>query len=275
MKIISKTLFLGWCMLPSLVAAEDGASSVTTIITPLGSSGKFRISDEGGASDKDSVVVEADYVSEILSDGSKSSMHQTPTMANQDFTISDPVDTTIGDGIPASLVTFSTTLVEKGGSAAYGTMEFDTYIIEESGTITSEDGSESFDVEEDDIKFNIRLSDWTWDTDSEYVDVSLIIKGKSDEAEEDEEEENKTFDLGGNIPLILSGRVVVDGTETDMPEGYPTYRKTGNKYTFIFRFPKFTDTAVYDPVVAYSQKGGCWSWLGLFAPALNLFGLGP
>lgn len=162
------------------------------------------------------------------------------------------MSTTIGNGVAASQITFTSTLVEKGGSSTYGILRFDTYIMETEGTVTTD--TETFNVQPGDVKFNIDLSSWTFATNTEYVEVTLVIKGKGDKITKTEE---NTFNLGGNVPLILSGRVVVDGVETSMPAGFPTYRQNGNKYTFFFRIPRFTTSATYDPVLKYSNAGDC------------------
>merc|ERR1719199_1075060 len=38
-----------------------------------------------------------------------------------------------------------------------------------------------------------------------------------------------------------------------MPEGYPKFELKGSKQSYTFRFPKFTDTAFYDPIVGFSS----------------------
>lgn len=221
-----------------------------TEVQQLGQSGKFRISNQKGASDPNSVTVEADSVYEIPKSGNN---HGTPTMANQDFSIDGPISTTVGT-IPANKTIFLTNLTANGGGGVYGTFRFDTYLIEQSGNLSTQ--TETFNVNPGDVKFNIVLSNWTFAAGSQYVDVALIIKGRS--SGKPKQDGNNKFDLGGNVPLILSGRVVVDGVEQDMPSGYPTVVQTGNKYTFVFRFPKFNDKATYDPIVAYSlAKSPC------------------
>jgi hypothetical protein len=231
-----------------LAISNEFSCAQTTQVQQLGSSGKFRISNEQGASDPNSVTVEVDSVYER-----PGSNHGTPTVANQDFTVSGVTSTTIGNGVPASLVTFATTL-KTNGNTEYGTLQLDTYIMQGSGTVTTD--TETFNVAPNDVKFNIILSDWTFDTASEFVDVALIIKGNRGDGDVRQVDDN-VFDLGGSVPLILSGRVTVDGAETEMADGYPRYTNNGNKYTFEFRFPKFTDSATYDPIVGFSTSGDC------------------
>jgi hypothetical protein len=243
----SGSLMLFWLLLAS---SNDFSWAQTTQVQQLGSSGKFRISNEKGDSDPNRVTIEVDSVFE-----GPSSDHGTPTVANQDFTVSAVTPTTVGNGVQASLVTFKTTLETKGNpKTTYGILQLDTYIIQGSGTVATD--TETFKVEPNDVKFNIILSDWAFDTASEFVDVALVIKGRRSDADLREVEEN-VFDLGGSVPLILSGRVTVDGSETAMAAGYPRYTNNGGKYTFEFRFPKFTSSATYDPIVGLATAGDC------------------
>ena len=254
-----------WLFLFFLVGCQvmQAASGQTTQVTQPGSSGKFRISNDKGAADPNRVTVEVDSVYEIPA---ASTNHNTPTVANQDFSISDGGLTTI-DGVSAYKVTFASDLTTNGGSSTtYGTIQLDTYIIQETGTITTD--TESFDVVQNDVKFNIILSNWDFASTSTHVDVALIIKGRDGSEDVDEKRPN-VWDLGGSVPLILSGRVVVDGIERDMPDGYPRYIQNGNKYTFEFRFPKFSSSATYDPIVGYSSAGACC--FPSFAWAVNVF----
>ena len=55
--------------------------------------------------------------------------------------------------------------------------------------------------------------------------------------------------LGGGVPLILSSQVEVDGVSDAMPEGYPQLETTEDGTVFVFRFPVFSETLVYDPIV--------------------------
>merc|ERR1719473_1395172 len=54
---------------------------------------------------------------------------------------------------------------------------------------------------------------------------------------------------GNNITLELSDEVNVDGTWLRMPSGYPRVEVQGSKQLFIFRFPRFAGSMVYDPII--------------------------
>ena len=61
------------------------------------------------------------------------------------------------------------------------------------------------------------------------------------------------YDLGGDVPLTLSDRVLVDGTWTSMPSGYPHMEIQGGSAIFVFRFPTFSVNATYDPTIGTGQ----------------------
>jgi len=230
-----------WLLLLCAITVQVTAQ---TTVDQLGQSGKFRISDGSGDKDDNRITVEVDFVQE---EPSSSTDHGTQTVANQDFTITSVGDTTI-QGVGAFLTQFKTTLVTSGTKTTYGTLRMDFYRFTQAGTITT--GTESWDVANNDVKINLYLDNWSFDTSSTFVDVGVIIKGRKDTASESG---SNKFNLGSNVPLLLSGRVSIDGVEKDMATGYPTYRQTGNKASFVFRFDKFSGFASYDPIIGYSS----------------------
>ena len=282
---------------------EGTTEEITTQVEQLGKSGKFRIFDGSKGNDENAVTVEVDAVMELAGDDSRIvGGHGTQTMANQEFSITDPVNTTL-DGVDASMISFTSTLETKGGNPTqYGTIELDVFILQGNGTVGTE--TESWDIFPNDVKFNIVLKDWSFcdgcsyggdngggkpddtpgggggkpddtlggggggggggnpnarhlrqlqEVNSTHVDVSIIIKGKADEPSEDEDGD---FDLGGGVEMKLSNVVSTDDVEDGMPEGYPQVKQNGGKTTYTFRFPRFEDTATYDPVVSYSAANG-------------------
>jgi hypothetical protein len=82
----------------------------------------------------------------------------------------------------------------------------------------------------------------------------LEIRGNSD-APDQSEDDALLFSLGGNVPLVLSSVVQVDGFVQDMPEGFPRLESSESQgYVFVFRFPIFSDFIEYDPIVPYSSS---------------------
>ena len=54
---------------------------------------------------------------------------------------------------------------------------------------------------------------------------------------------------GNNITLELSDEVNADGKWVRMPSGYPKVTYQGSKQLFAFRMPRFSTSALYDPVI--------------------------
>ena len=53
---------------------------------------------------------------------------------------------------------------------------------------------------------------------------------------------------------FLSLQISVDGGNyTDMASGYPKLEMTGGQQKFVFRFPKFTKSVLYDPQILFSS----------------------
>lgn len=60
------------------------------------------------------------------------------------------------------------------------------------------------------------------------------------------------YDFEGNVSVVLSTRILIDGSWVDMEEGFPMLIERGGKDIFVFRFPLFNEAAVYDPHVDLS-----------------------
>lgn len=118
---------------------------------------------------------------------------------------------------------------------------------------------ETWAVRNGDVKFNLALSNWHWCGDGAecgkgqtsqvgaFIDVVISVKG-SGEAKAGPD--GKSVELGGGATIELSDRVFVDGEWTTMPAGYPMVSTQGSSTMFTFRFPKFSESALYDPVVS-------------------------
>ena len=82
-----------------------------------------------------------------------------------------------------------------------------------------------------------------------FVDIAMTVQGRS-AAPELDQMDGTIFDLGGGVPFILSNQVQVDGVTDAMPIGFPRMEETAADGTFfVFRFPRFIDSLVYDPIV--------------------------
>mmetsp|Transcript_125059 Transcript_125059/g.399855 ORF Transcript_125059/g.399855 Transcript_125059/m.399855 type:complete len:171 (-) Transcript_125059:340-852(-) len=116
--------------------------------------------------------------------------------------------------------------------------------------------SETWAVKRGDLKWNIQLSSWTWcgcskgkDTEEgAFVDLDVTIKG-SLAAERKNSSSNSSFGLGGGLSLELSRQVLVDKKLQAMSAGFPKVAIQGTATTLTFRFPRITNSALYDPVI--------------------------
>lgn len=118
---------------------------------------------------------------------------------------------------------------------------------------------ETWAVRNGDVKFNLALSNWHWCGEGAecgkgqtsqvgaFIDVVISVKGS---AEAKVGSDGKSVELGGGATIELSDRVFVDGEWTTMPAGYPMVSTQGSSTMFTFRFPKFSESALYDPVVS-------------------------
>ncbi len=138
-----------------------------------------------------------------------------------------------------------------------------TMIMNADGSITNSvpgGSTETLTLKKGDVKFNIELSGWQWCTTQSpcsgstnvgaFIDVTVSVKGTN--AAASWSSDNMVGKLGGSS-ITLSNTLVLDGTVTAMPSGYPMIGGNGNKNSITFRFPKFSNSAMYDPVLSAQQ----------------------
>lgn len=249
-----------------LTRATESSANVTTTTTTttllppgvgvhvLGQSGKMSIFNKvlGPSKDPNTVVVEFDALKELDSSGntvgtSGSTKHSINTFAAQSFTITDPVEVTY-DGMQADKITFETEV------STIGSLRIDTYVFHSSGVVGPDGG---WNVTRGDMKWNIVFKSWSWCGCSKgqgtetgaFIDVDIKIKGRSSEAVKKDSASN-LFSLGGGVDLQLTDKVTLDGSMSTMPSGYPKVAGQGTSQVFTFRFPKFTSSALYDPLLS-------------------------
>ena len=245
-------LFSVLCLLgaPTLTSAEyKEFKSNSTTIKVLGKSGKFTIKPAKG----NGATITMDYLHEKDSDGKTvgntgSVKHSIQTFASQDFTFGT-VERVEYQNSSTLKLDFETSI-----STNIGKMSLTTYIFEQQGMVNT--SAEAWNVSPGDAKFNIKLHDWTWcnpckTKNGHYIDVGIEIKGKK--VPEKKPGKTESFSLGDGVDLQLSNEVLVDGSWTKMPSGYPKVEVKGSKTLFVFRFPKFTTEAIYDPLFGLSE----------------------
>ena len=98
-----------------------------------------------------------------------------------------------------------------------------------------------------DLKWNIRLWDWTWCGDSgtscktgevrDAVELDIIVQNMGGGSASKKAGSNKTVSLG-SAELQLSTEVQTDCVWQDMAADYPMVTTQGSSTTITFRFPK-------------------------------------
>jgi hypothetical protein len=219
-----------------------------------GMGGGFAVQDDGlGPTDANRVSLVLNKLSEVGMDGAEVDPTHSVNLEDKAFNITQVLGVFFG-GITARRISFSSTV------NGVGNIKLEAFQIRSNGTITN-DGGESWTVNPGDIKFNIVLTDWAFCGDAvecdggavgEYIDVAVEIKGRKNNPEKDQDDE-LSFDLGGNVPLKLSTQVLLDGVSTELPDGFPSVETDGDKTLFFFRIPRFVESAVYDPVIEFSE----------------------
>lgn len=222
--------------------------SNTLMVDVLGNSGLVTIWDGAKGSkgqDPNAVTMQISFLKELTSDGADSGKNAVSSFATQQFAITSS-STTFG-GAKATKISFGTDLYTPGTKAKFGRLDIDTYVFEGAATVSTD--TESWSVTKGNMKWAIRLSDWTWGTAGQMVDVGVQIQGKGS-ATAKGSSAGKDFDLGGGMTMKLSSRTYNDGaTWASMPSGFPSLSSKGGKQLFTFRFPKFSKESSYDPTM--------------------------
>ena len=212
---------------------------------------EFSVFDSGlGETDKNQVSVALQKAEEKTANGM--AVGRSVDAGNSEFTISQ-VQGIVFTGVEARKVSFSS----KQGENGIGMVKMDVFQFLSDGEVVNED--EVYSVREGDVKFNVEVKNWQFcdgedgvecasEGNGMYVDVSVKVKGR-----EKAQGSGLMFDLGGNVPLSLSNQVMVDGVTTELPEGYPQYVEDDDGGVFIFRIPRFTESALYDPIIEYHE----------------------
>lgn len=257
------------CLLMTCHAAEKTVQGGGISTKVRGQSGKITIDARGS-----SMTFQVDSVIEVDSNGEGVSNtgargHQFTTLANQDFTFSTPDNSSYFQGIKVVNINMTADLA-KGVNAK---LEIMLYIFLEDGNVTF--GNESFKVYNGSLKFNIQLSDWTFcptiENDckkgqtvqqGEYIDLTLEVKSKgapkqcssNKDCEGTDEDCPKCYSLGGGSLVLLNKDIQIDGNFVDMPGDFPKFEGNSGKNFFIFRIPKFNETAHIDPTVSQDDE---------------------
>lgn len=248
-----KLLFSFACSLFAMVATPASADvqhGGTTSVSVKGQSGKIDV--VRGAS---TVTIDFDSLHEVDvngnivgKSGALAQKHSINSFATQAFKFSNIRDVQYKN-LTMQEFDFVTDVNE------IGKMKVVTYIVEQEGSVSTD--AETWSVSPGDVKFNIEFSEWTWcspctDGEGAFIDLRIAMKGNKDQPDTNSSSA-KSVELGGST-LQLSSRVVLDNQELDMPEGYPKIETKGGSQVYVFRFPKFAQKAVYDPLLQMSTS---------------------
>ncbi|CAE7687386.1 unnamed protein product [Symbiodinium sp. CCMP2456] len=223
-----------------------------------GQSGKFTIVPKGSSGNSVGIRVTMDALREVDAAGEAvgqtgSVKHSVNTFAAQDFTVGSVEQVTVGS-VGAAKISFESTV------SSIGSLGVDTYLIADSGAVGMNNDSWSVDI--GDLKWNIRLWDWTWCGDSgatcksgevgDAIELDITVQNMGGGSASKKDGSNKTVSLGGSAQLQLSTQVQTDCTWVEMAPDYPMVTTQGSSTTITFRFPRFSSSSLYDPVISGS-----------------------
>ena len=215
---------------------------------------QFSVFDSGlGQTDENQVSVVLQRAEEKTADGTPVEGHAVDA-DDSEFTISQ-IQGIVFTGVEARKVSFASQSEGNGG-----TVKMDVFQFMSDGEVVNDD--EVYSVRAGDIKFNLELENWGFcdgedgvecasESPGMYVDIAVKIKGR-----DKPNGSGLMFDLGGNVPLTLSNKVTIDGSNVELPEGFPQFEsgeEGDDGGVFMFRIPRFTQSAVYDPVIEYAD----------------------
>ena len=180
-------------------------SSAGIMVRFKGNSGKFEIS---RVNETDKIEVFVDAVTERDSAGVATGNKLSQMASSKPKWVERNVD--LGNNVTATQVTLTSEL--KKAPTVFGTLELITYIIESKGQVgLNASNASKFSVEDGTVKFNLRLSTWSWDTNGELVDVAVSTKGLKEATDGMRDDGSNETDLGGGATLVFNREVLVDG----------------------------------------------------------------
>jgi len=234
-----------------------GAARAEKQLKIMGQSGKFTLYE---ATPDDGITVTMDALSELDAAGNEvgsggAVKHSFNSFATQSFTIAEKESGVAIGTATADRVNFTANIGSE--TDPVGKLKVETYLITENGTVGN--GDESWEVVEGDLKWNIVFPQWkfcnpctkggTQETGNS-LDLTITVSGQGAASDKG----SGKVSIGGGKTLNLASKVSIDGTNVDMPEGYPKTTVQGSKTMTTFRFPKFSESVVYDPTIG--SEGG-------------------
>lgn len=218
-------------------------------------SGKIEI----GSTDfknQNKITVSFNKLEEISTSNTSISSHSFNSFTTQDFSFSQPISEKYANtNLDVNRITFTSVVTNNA------TLKIDLFAFKTGGTISN--GNEITEVKAGNIKFNIEISGWTFcsviicrpSETGMYLDVEITIGGALKEPKKQDKhgrKEGDRYDIGSGT-IVLSNMVTVDGYLTEIVPGYPLLLTTGDNAVYKFRFPKFANRVVYDPIIDFSS----------------------
>lgn len=217
-------------------------SSEGTVVKVLGQSGKISLT-----RDNQTITIDFDSMKEkdangdaVGMTGALSTQHGVNSFATQSFTFST-LSTITYKNVSMDTFTFESPI------NTIGKLKCQIFIARENGTIV--DGSDNFTVVKGDVKWNIEIPEWSFLTNGAFVDLEVEIKTKDGSEASGSE---KSYSVG-NAKLKMASNVMKDNQTVPMPATYPKIITKGSKKIFTFRFAKFTNSMIYDPIFNYGD----------------------
>lgn len=223
------------------VFAQDLDSEGTTVKV-LGQSGKVSLTrdDETITIDFDSMVEKDSTGSAVGMTGSLNTQHGVNSFATQSFSFSQ-----------LAVVTYKNLLFDtftfESPINNIGKLKCQVFVAKQNGTIT--DGDDTFSVSKGDVKWNIEIPEWTFLSNGAFIDLDIEIKTKGGE---EASGSGKSYSVG-NAQLKMASNVLKDSQTVPMTATYPKMVTKGNKKIFTFRFEKFSNSLLYDPMFNYGD----------------------
>lgn len=162
-----------------------------------------------------------------------------------------------------------------------GTFRMDLYLLEEAGDVgpdLTDANAARWGGVPGTVKFNFALENWTWcgtgesdascgGKEGQYIDVQMRVQARSANFSRKSNPRGRgrgrtSFELGDAIDLDLTNEVLADGSLAEMPEGYPMMEERERRWrgrpvsVLTFRFPKFNEEMIYDPIVEEEEEEG-------------------
>lgn len=200
-----------------------------------------------------------DYIRELNASGAPvgTGGHSRDNFSSATFVVQAPRES-YQHGVPSSTIDFTTGLIS--GSV----LTVSTHIFLQAGTITPTE-NESWMVDVGTVKFTVTVSAWPFCSGTtqdgacsgatgDYLEFGMAIQGSDQDMALTDGPKRYALATnavtGAAIRLDLSDQVNIDGLWRSMPSGYPRVVMRGQRQLFVFRFPRFSSSAIYDPVVS-------------------------